>query len=46
MCIESQGVQRTRFKWSFFRIFEIKSFCFNFVMFDLVHDMRAIHGLY
>ena len=28
-----------------FRMFEIKSFCFDVVMCDQVHDVRAIHGL-
>ena len=32
------------FKWSFFCMFEIKSFYFDVVMCDLVHDVRAIHG--
>ena len=26
-------------------MFEIKSFCFDVVMCDLVHDVRATHGL-
>ena len=29
-----------------FRMFEIKSFCFDVVMCDLLHDVRAYHGLY
>ena len=34
------------FKWlDIFRMFVIKSFCFDVVMCDLVHIMRAIHRL-
>ena len=32
------------FKWSQFHMFELKLFCFDVVMCDLVHDVRAIHG--
>ena len=43
--IPSQGVQRTWVYVGIFRMFEIKSFCFDVVMCDLVHGVRAIHGL-
>ena len=35
----------TRFKNRTFQIRPIKSFCFDVAMCDLVHDVRAIHGL-
>ena len=40
-----KGYNVRGFKWSFFRMFEIKSFCFDVVMCDLAHNVRAIHGL-
>ena len=41
--MQSQGVQQTQVYVVFFRMFEIKSFCFDVVMCDLVHDARVIH---
>ena len=43
---QSQGVQlRMVLVVNFFRIFEIIFFCFVVAIFDLVHDVEAIHGL-
>ena len=33
------------FSGHFFRIFEIKLFCFVVTICDLVHDVETIHGL-
>ena len=41
----SRGYNVCGCKWSYFRMFEIRSFCFDVVMCDLVHDVRAIHGV-
>ena len=42
----SRGTTYASFCCQFFRIFEIKLLCFVVAMSDLVHDVKAMHGLY
>ena len=46
--LPNQGVQPTQngFSGQFFRIFEIKLFCFVVAVRDLVHGVEAIHLTY
>ena len=41
----SRGTTYTGLSGHFFAYFESKSICFDVVIFDLVHDVRAMHGI-